>query len=362
MKYIFKLLIFFLSATLLGQNNLLDTSTWTEGTGGVSGFSQYGWGSPNTNTRENDTDPYGQLSLIWKAKADSTTTSDGGWNTDYHTIDPSKKYRLTVWTKKINSLNGISYFGFSALDASGNDASNKLDDTFASNPYFAASILSIPTLNEWYLFVAYVHPYTYGSTTNEGQLYKADGTLVSTVAVNDFKFASTAVEIRHRVYLRETNPPEEEFFYAPTIYEVNGQEPTIQELLTGGNSSGPGETVWNLNGSGIHYMEGNVGIGITDPGTWKLAVNGKIRATEIKVETGWADYVFEKGYKLPSLEEVEKHILEKGHLINIPSAEEVEANGIELGEMNRLLLEKIEEQMLYLLQLEKRVKELESKP
>ncbi len=98
-----------------------------------------------------------------------------------------------------------------------------------------------------------------------------------------------------------------------------------------------------------HY--GNVGIGTTNPGTYKLAVKGKIRAEEIKVETGWADYVFMKGYDLPTLEEVEKHIREKGHLINIPSAKEVEQHGIELGEMNKLLLEKIEELTLYILQL-----------
>jgi len=111
-----------------------------------------------------------------------------------------------------------------------------------------------------------------------------------------------------------------------------------------------GET--RLRGNGEpSVFEGNVGIGTTDPGTWKLAVNGKIRATEIKVETGWADYVFEKDYPLPPLEAVEKHIVEKGHLMNIPSAEEVAANGIELGEMNRLLLEKIEELTLYVIQL-----------
>lgn len=95
----------------------------------------------------------------------------------------------------------------------------------------------------------------------------------------------------------------------------------------------------------------NLGIGTTNPGSWKLAVKGKIRAEEIKVETGWADYVFKEDYDLPTLEEVEKHIKEKGHLINIPSAKEVEENGIQLGEMNKLLLEKIEELTLYVIQV-----------
>ncbi|WP_437398691.1 hypothetical protein [Flagellimonas lutimaris] len=105
---------------------------------------------------------------------------------------------------------------------------------------------------------------------------------------------------------------------------------------------------------------GNIGIGTSSPGSWRLAVKGKIRAEEIKVETGWADYVFEKDYDLPTLDEVERHIREKGHLINIPTAEEVEANGVELGEMNRLLLEKVEELTLYILEQQRQIEDLEA--
>ncbi|MEC7262904.1 MAG: hypothetical protein VXW38_04125 [Bacteroidota bacterium] len=135
----------------------------------------------------------------------------------------------------------------------------------------------------------------------------------------------------------------------------------------GGNIFGIGTRVSNQDSWDaltINPGNGNVGIGTKNAGTWKLSVKGKIRAEEIKVETGWADYVFEKDYDLPTLQEVEKHIKEKGHLINIPSAKEVEANGVELGEMNKLLLEKIEELMLYTLQqqkeLETQKKEIEN--
>ncbi len=111
----------------------------------------------------------------------------------------------------------------------------------------------------------------------------------------------------------------------------------------------------------ITDVTGNVGIGTSNPGSWKLAVKGKIRAEEIKVETGWADYVFKEDYDLPTLEEVEKHIKEKGHLINIPSAKDVEENGILLGEMNKLLLEKIEELTLYTLEQEERLAKQEKR-
>ena len=89
-----------------------------------------------------------------------------------------------------------------------------------------------------------------------------------------------------------------------------------------------------------------------------MAVNGQIRAKEIKVETGWSDFVFFKDYKLPTLEEVEDHIKEKGHLKDIPSANEVEENGIFLGEMNSKLLQKIEELTLYTIQQQKEIEEL----
>ncbi|KZS40794.1 hypothetical protein AWE51_07535 [Aquimarina aggregata] len=103
-----------------------------------------------------------------------------------------------------------------------------------------------------------------------------------------------------------------------------------------------------------------VGIGTTNPGAWKLAVNGKIRAKEIKVETGWSDFVFYDDYKLPTLKEVEDHIKIKGHLQDIPSAKEVKEKGIFLGEMDAKLLQKIEELTLYTINQEKRINELEA--
>lgn len=92
--------------------------------------------------------------------------------------------------------------------------------------------------------------------------------------------------------------------------------------------------------------------------TFKLSVAGNIRANRVKVYTTWADYVFEDDYNLPSINEVEKYINENGHLKDIPSAELVEKNGIELGEMNKLLLQKIEELTLYIIDLNKEVEYL----
>jgi len=100
-------------------------------------------------------------------------------------------------------------------------------------------------------------------------------------------------------------------------------------------------------------VDKNVGIGVANPQN-KLDVNGTVHSKEVKVDmSGWSDFVFKKEYSLPTLEQVEKHIREKGHLEHIPSEHEVLQNGISLGEMNSKLLQKIEELTLYIIEQDK---------
>ncbi len=103
----------------------------------------------------------------------------------------------------------------------------------------------------------------------------------------------------------------------------------------------------------IDTKNGNVSIGKKPTSVAKLDIAGTIRATEIKVEAQTADFVFSDTYTLKDLGEVENFIKTHKHLPDIPSAEEMEASGVNLAEMNKLLLQKIEELTLYVIDLEK---------
>ena len=105
---------------------------------------------------------------------------------------------------------------------------------------------------------------------------------------------------------------------------------------------------------------GNVGIGTVTPGSYKLAVNGGIHSQSVNVDlTGWSDYVFNHDYILPSLTEIKTYIDQNHHLPDMPSEQQVIKDGINLGEMNRLLTKKVEELTLYLIDKDSKINSLE---
>ncbi|MGJ5641960.1 hypothetical protein [Formosa sp. S-31] len=132
---------------------------------------------------------------------------------------------------------------------------------------------------------------------------------------------------------------------------------------TGGGGTGSGEayTDQNANLSTVDwrardmFVFRNLGVGTTNTQGYRLAVAGNVIAESVKVELQgtWPDYVFFSNYNLMSLSDLEYYINKNGHLPNVPTSREVEMGSLDLGEMNRILLEKIEELTLYVLQLNK---------
>lgn len=111
----------------------------------------------------------------------------------------------------------------------------------------------------------------------------------------------------------------------------------------------------NINASGTMTIDGAASIGTGFYCSW----GGHVKTKELVVTLeGWSDYVFDSDYKLMPLGELEHYVSENKHLPNIPSATEVEKEGVNVGEMNALLLEKIEELTLYIIDLQKQIDEL----
>ena len=164
-------------------------------------------------------------------------------------------------------------------------------------------------------------------------------------------------------------------YFNGNVYVQNGNfgigtnSPT-QKLHVAGNSYfngnvgiGTTDPIKKLHVQGDTHLSGNVGIGTTNTYDYKLAVKGTIGAEKVMLEktTNWPDYVFELDYDLMSISELEEFINRNKHLPNIPNKEEVYKNGQDIGDINRLLLEKIEELTLYIIQQQKEIDELKKR-
>ena len=128
-----------------------------------------------------------------------------------------------------------------------------------------------------------------------------------------------------------------------------------------------GRLIFRTNGfdRGMVDQNGNFLIGnpnsVTAATGFKLSVDGKVMCEELRVEMSpWADYVFDDNYQLMSFDELEAFIAANNHLPGIPSATIIESEGLDVGNMQAKMMEKIEELTLHIIQLNNRIEELES--
>ena len=121
------------------------------------------------------------------------------------------------------------------------------------------------------------------------------------------------------------------------------------------NSSGN----MTMNANSFSLTGGNVGIGCAANGGYALSVDGGLLSTKVSIKEieEWPDYVFSEEHELMSLDELEQYIENNSHLPSVPSKAEVLENGIDVAEMNAVLLEKIEELTLYVIELKKQIEQ-----
>ena len=231
----------------------VDPSAWSAGSGtdGLGELTDGGWniyGDVEENLREYDTDPFGGSSIIWKAFDSSTGTDpyDGGFDYGQGPIDPTKKYRFSMFVKTRNvdgdATNPRVYFGparrngnhpvYTNDEQTHNNGTNGAENT---NPYFFANEV-LPTQDEWYLAVGYIYPA--GTTTpitldRDAGLYAMDGRYYIDYTDSTFMFDSDnlAAGVRGFMYNNPSNAGDEAWFWGPRIDEVNGNEASIDELL-----------------------------------------------------------------------------------------------------------------------------------
>jgi hypothetical protein len=162
-----------------------------------------------------------------------------------------------------------------------------------------------------------------------GGYFLADGGAYVGTGIGVFGYASGTAGTRYGVYGQATGGTENWGGFFPT-------KSYTSELRVGGTQGATG---------------------------YVAAINGKLIATEVRVEllSNWPDYVFDKGYKLMPIEDLEASINSDKHLPGIPAASEMKENGIMLGEMQTKTIEKVEENTLYIIELNNKIKLLERK-
>ncbi len=223
------------------STSLINTNSWTVSSGSATGYNQNGLTAENA--RLYDTDPWGNQSIVWGTYASGDNGADGGWNTDYPAIDPTKLYRFSVWVRRTSSTSaGTFYFG---TGAGGGEVRRTDNSATAGNPYWECQNAGVLTQNQWYLCCGHIYPHntTYtGRHPNTGYFTIAGGTTM-VMGVNgcnigqDLKWDPASTSVVHRTYHFYCGDATTRLQFAfPRIDLCNGNEPSIAELLSNGNS------------------------------------------------------------------------------------------------------------------------------
>lgn len=225
------------------DNNLLDYSDWsTDFSGSTNDFVEYCTSVGGINTRILDTDPFNNNMYLWQGSGTSSGTT-AGWQTTSIPIDHTKKYRFSVWMKRIGGTIGRYYFGFFTRDSSDSAINSKRvnDGLLHANFYFFGTVnLNFTTIttnhfpeNEWRLLVGYVLDSSYSEGYIDKwspKIYDIYGNVKVNSAVN-YMFLTGTTYVKHRIYAPFEGDSVYKMAY-PRIDVVDGTEPSITTLLT----------------------------------------------------------------------------------------------------------------------------------
>lgn len=225
-------------------NSLINSTSWSLGSGGASGYGANGPTSENERIRR--TDPFGRYANVWETRPSGDGGADGGWNTSWFNIDNTKLHRFSVWVRRtsVQTSGGTFYLGLY-----GNNSGVRRTDNnaYEGNPYWECSGTSKFSPFIWYLVVGHCYPYntTYTGQHPETGIYTVTGGATKVLSVNacnigaDVKWAGSDVtQAIHRCYHYYCGDSTTRLqLFDPRVDVVDGTEPSIKDLLSGYTAS-----------------------------------------------------------------------------------------------------------------------------
>ena len=234
----------FLNGTTLmpaSNSNFSAMPAWTEGTHNQGSYwLNVSYNDPDESVREYRPDPFNGSSIIWVAKdLDlSAQVYDGGFDTSNVPIDAAYTYRISGFVKQHTPTSGTNYFSYGPMHNFTSDPTKTVvlttNGAKETNPRFR-TFHDLPTYDEWYLLVGHVQASstTFPATKHENTgVWDLDGNLTQT-SYNDFAFSSTATQMgcRFHHYNNPNGTGDEMEFFGPRIDKLDGNEPSIDDLL-----------------------------------------------------------------------------------------------------------------------------------
>ena len=265
----------------------IDYSAWAVGSGSMNGYSLVG--STVENNRINDTDPWGNTTVVWESQPEAASGPDGGWNTSQFNIDNTKLYRFSVWVnRKVLGTNGRFFLGTKGYGSTPG-LKRVTNGNSTTNPYFWVSNTNVSNLleDEWILVVGHVFPSGHTGTSlhpDSGRYTTNDGYVGATSL--DFAWLPETTRTLHRSFLYySTDTSVKQQLVYPRVDIVDGNEPSIDDLLNGfdvNNGLGDGATYEWFTGScgGTSIGTGkNITVNPTTTTTYYVRATGNCNTT-----------------------------------------------------------------------------------